>query len=132
MKNIQTIETIKSVDDNSVYVDLLNGRFAPTDRIKTMHYFAFEARYTKKDIEDGYRQRLNILFEQNQEFLDKLKQATNIFILTLNGQPTLYSDMFIDEIKKYLEWFSRYFMLYIVRQYMRRSCNQSFCHYHCQ
>lgn len=103
MKNIQIIETITSVDDNSVYVDLLNGRFAPTERIKTMHYFALEARYSKQDIEDGYRQRLNILFEQNQEFLDKLKQATNIFILTLNGQPTLYSDMFIDEIKKYLE-----------------------------
>ena len=103
MKNIQTIDTIKSVDDNSVYVDLLNGRFAPTERIKTMRYFAFEARYTKQDVEDAYKQRLNILFEQNQEFLDKLKQSTNIFILTLNGQPTLYSDIFKDEIKKYLE-----------------------------
>lgn len=100
---ITTIQSIDKIDDTAVYVDLLNGRFSPPERLKTMHYFAYEANYTKKDIEDAYKQRINILIDQNTEFKDRLKQATKVFLLTLNGQPTLYSDIFKDEIKKYLE-----------------------------
>lgn len=100
---ITTIQSIDKIDDTAVYVDLLNGRFSPTERIKAMRYFAFEANYTKHDVENAYRQRLKILIEQNNEFLDKLKQSTKVFLLTLNGQPTLYSDIFAEEIKKYLE-----------------------------
>lgn len=100
---ITTIQSIDKLDDNAVYVDLLNGRFSPPERLKTMHYFAYEASYTKKDVENAYRERVRILINQNEEFTNKLKQATKMFLLTLNGQPTLYSDLFADEIKKYLE-----------------------------
>lgn len=129
---IITIQSIDKIDDTAVYVDLLSGRFSPTERIKAMRYFAFEANYSKEDVENAYRERLKILIDQNNEFKTKLKQATKMFILTLNGQPTLYSDIFKEEIKKYLEWFSRYFALYIVTQYKHRSYNQSFYQYHYQ
>ena len=43
MKNIQLIQEIGTPVDDTVYIDLINGKFAPTERLKTMHYFAFES-----------------------------------------------------------------------------------------